>query len=148
MRAQAQVGLESPEPTPEPEAARIEANKARIRATVNPTSEVDTAKVTPAQEKDRPIPSIEVHGEDNSKSSDEESSDEEDSNEKTEPTEKAKQAIDLILRSKKDNFWRILGVEEGSQDKIKTTNAFKELGCILHPTYVNGTDTEKAFNSA
>jgi hypothetical protein len=67
--------------------------------------------------------------------------------EKTEPTEEANKAIDWILNDKKDDFWGILQVEPKSQETTKTRNAFREMGCLLHPDFVSGKRTEDAFKS-
>ncbi|KAM7209418.1 hypothetical protein V8F06_014875, partial [Rhypophila decipiens] len=105
----------------------------------NPMTDAESGPVATIPNKDIPIPTVEKASDPNS---DSESSDEE--YEKKKPTKEAEEAIGMILQKKSD-LWGILGVEPGSQETIKTVNAFKQLGCLLHPNYIEGKNTEKAF---
>jgi len=142
IHSQVQGSLATPGSSLEPDPARVEVDKARIAAETKLPVDVTSGKESRTQEANQPIPSIEHES---GASSDAESNDEEDK--KKDPTEEAKQAIDRILYSKKGDLWGILGVEPGSQQEVKTINAFKKLGCMLHPSYVDREDTRNAFNS-
>lgn len=152
-----------PTPSPEPEDGRtatekpnqVQQNPAKeIPVQKGPDSAVDKAgtdvegglpadaavnKVPTPQKQDDPLPSVEGDSD-----PDGETSDDEDENKK--PTEEAEKAINRIL-DKKSDLWKILDVEPGSREEIQTVNAFKELGCLLHPSYVEGEKTMEAFNS-
>ncbi|KAM7186248.1 hypothetical protein V8F33_011946 [Rhypophila sp. PSN 637] len=105
----------------------------------NPRTDAESGRVATIPNKDIPIPTLEI---DSDPDSDSESSDKKDK--KKEPTKEAEEAIDRILQKDSD-LWEILGVEPGSQKEIKTVNAFKQLGCLVHPDYVKGEKTKKAF---
>ena len=84
------------------------------------------------------------------KSKDDEGSDSDDSDDEEEkkgPSEEAKQIIEKASRHKKPDFYEILGVSVDSNDDIKTTNAFRRAGCMLHPDYISGDDTKKTYKS-
>ncbi|KAM7207746.1 hypothetical protein V8F06_014966, partial [Rhypophila decipiens] len=108
-------------------------------STQNPRTDAESGPVATIPNKDIPIPTVETPSDPNS---DSEGSDEED--EKKKSTKEVEEAIDRILQKESD-LWGILGVEPGSQKEIKTINAFKQLGCLLHPSYIEGKNTEKAF---
>lgn len=150
-------------PTPEPDDRGISADKGRQEI---PEPEIPGAndasqdpKVSPFQQQDQPTnkspveqqdqPVFSIEGDGNTEKRKGESEDEsEDESEKEEPSEEVKKAIDQILATKKkDVLWGILGVQKDTPNKAYTINAFRKLGCMLHPKYVRGENTARAFVS-
>jgi len=122
-----QGGVLTPETTPALEDGRVEADKER-RAR-------EAAEKLAKQQQNPP----------------QDSDDEGDETKKTQPTEEQDQAVQRVLKCKKKDYRRILGVQdkygtpEVEQEAILT--AFRKLGTLIHADYIEGDDTKKAYDS-
>jgi hypothetical protein len=116
-------GLISPGGTPEVEDARIEAEKQR-QAAVEAARALANSKPPP----DDPL------------------SDGEDDEEKSKPTEEQRRTIQEVLKCNPKEYRKILGVQD-NEDEEGILSAFRELATSIHPDYIKGKDTQKAFDS-
>jgi hypothetical protein len=76
---------------------------------------------------------------------------EEEGDDKSDPNEEQNQAIQRILQLKKDDYRNILGVQDKydtpSAEQEDILNAARKLGTLIHPEFIKGNNTRKAYNS-
>ena len=124
-----QNGLATPEATPEVDAARVEADRARQHA--------EAAAAAKGQQDQEML----------------EASDPEDGEYRRggEIDEEENEARNRVMSCGSKEYRKILGVEETydtpAEEKREILNAYRDLGSLIHPDFTDAAGAEKAFRS-
>jgi hypothetical protein len=131
------LGIFTPEGTPTPEDARIEADKARQQAELSQAAQGQPPTVA-TQSK----PSYDDESEDGPESENEDSNP---------PSQEQIDAVQKVLACGQKEYRKILGVNDAYTDPKKEQedimNAFRKLGMLTNPDYNKAKKSEEAFRS-
>jgi hypothetical protein len=136
-------GLATPDGTPAPDDARIEADNARQQA----ESQSANAQSDPPNVQSRTGP--ESHSEHSNGKNEEDEKHEED--EEAPPTEEQIEAVNRVMKYSRQDYRNILGLKEtyASEDEERQAvmDAFRELGFLVHIGYNSAKNARAAFQS-